>query len=86
MGEMGIPCIGIVVSEDETSKIMPDLPRQISLQALLGKQNEVEAMLGDAFNLEKSFDLIQWLEVHRLFITGAMQKANDFVMNHSQEL
>lgn len=83
-----IPCLAVVVSEDGTAELMPDLPRQIARNEIAIKEMEIADFMkkGD-HDFDRAFDLIDWLEAHRFYFSEAFcEKANEFADRHQEEL
>lgn len=88
MRERGIPCLAVVVSEDGTAELMPDLPRRLDRNEIVLKEKEIgDLMKKNDHDFDKAFDLIEWLEAHRFYISEAFcVKANEFADKHEKAL
>ena len=88
MREVDLPCLAVVVSEDGTAELMPDLPRRISRDVLATKERLIDELLGkQEHDFEKAFDLINWLESHRFYFSSEFcDKANAFAEKHEKAL
>lgn len=84
MRERNLPCLAVVVSEDGTAELMPDLPRRISRDLLVRKERLLEELLSKQdHDFEKAFDLIKWLDAHRFYFSDDFcEKANSFAKKH----
>lgn len=88
MRERKMPCLALVVSEDGTSELMPDMPRQLGRSVLVAKENEIADLMKKVdHDFDRAFDLIHWLEAHRFYFSEAFcVKVNEFADRHQEEL
>ena len=86
--ERDIPCLAVVVSEDGTAELMPDLPRRLGRKEIAVKEKEIAALMNkEDHDFDRAFDLIQWLEAHRFYLSEAFcVKANEFADKHEKAL
>jgi len=82
------PCLAVVVSEDGTAELMPDLPRQLDRHEIVTKEKEMDALMMNAVrDYDSSFDLIDWLDTHRFYFSEEFcLKANKFAEMHYEAL
>jgi hypothetical protein len=88
MRERSIPCLAVVVSEDGTAELMPDLPRRLARNEIAIKEKEIaDLMKKEDHDFDKAFDLMQWMEAHRFYFSEAFcVKANEFADKHEKAL
>jgi hypothetical protein len=88
LADKGIPCLAVVVSEDGTSELFPNLPRRIPRSELMEIEAAVDELLGRSkWSLDRSFRLLKWLERHRFYLSDAFcEKANTLLRRHDGAL
>ncbi len=88
LGEMDIPSLVVVVSEDGTSELIPDLPRRLARQALDRKEQEIVELLAlSDVSLHRTGGLLSWLSRHRFYLSPAMcEKANSLLDRFNSEV
>lgn len=88
MRERKIPCLTVVVSEDGTAELMPELPRRLERKEIATKGDEIaDLMKKEDHDFDRAFDLIHWLEEHRFYFSEAFcGKANEFLDKHEAAL
>lgn len=79
-----IPCLAVVVSEDGTSELVPDLPRRVLRSELHDKEVAVDQLLASSeWSLDRSFPLLNWLDEHRFYLSDNLcSKANEVLRRH----
>jgi hypothetical protein len=88
LGSRQIPCLAVVVSEDGTSELVPDLPRRILQSELSDKEAAIDQLLVNSqWSLDLSFPLLNWLEDHRFYLSDDLcRKANEVIRRHDAGL
>ncbi len=88
MRERDIPCLTVVVSEDGTAELMPDLPRRLDRNEIVVKGDEIADLMNkEVHDFDRAFDLIHWLEAHRFYFSETFcANANEFLAKHDRAL
>jgi len=68
-----IPCLTILVSEDRTSEIVPDLPFRLSRELLDEKTTLMTCILGkDHPEHGETHDILRWFSDHRFYLSDGL--------------
>lgn len=83
-----VPCLAVIVSEDGTSELIPDLPRKLPRYELTEKEKALDVMLAlSEHSIEKSCKLLLWLRNHRFYLSDSMcERANKLMAKQNEEL
>jgi DNA integrity scanning protein DisA with diadenylate cyclase activity len=78
--ERGIPCLALIVSEDGTVELIPDLPRRISRMDYSKHVKILDEVLNTDFIVKEKISFMEWLDRHRFYHNKEIsEKINLFV-------
>ena len=88
LNAIDIPCLAVVVSEDGTAELIPNLPPRIGRSELKEKEAAMDSLLAlEKWSLDASFPVINWLDKHRFYLSTEMcDKANEVLGKHDAAL